>query len=222
MDPCGCEGFGWMFDQRTAEKDRAQYLRDGPDRTTRMLLDLIAPYGIEGATVLDIGGGIGVIDQELLQTGASRAVLVDASPAYLEVARAEAKRADLADRLDLVEGDFVRRAEETGNADIVTLHRVICCYHDADGLVGLSSARADRVYGLVLPRDRWVTRAVLGLLNLSLRIRGKGFRAYVHPNARVDALAAANGLRPRAETGTFIWRVVVYDRGRPAGANAPD
>jgi hypothetical protein len=94
----------------------------------------------------------------------------------------------------------------------VTLHRVICCYPDADALVGLSAARARHVYGLVLPKDRWVTRAALGLLNLTMRVRRKGYRAYVHPNARVDALAAASGLVPRAETGTFIWRVVVYER----------
>ena len=80
-------------------------------------------------------------------------------------------------------------------------------------MVGLSSARARRVYGLVLPKDRWLTRTALGLLNVTLRIRRKAFRAYVHPNARVDALAAANGLVPRAETGTFIWRVVVYTPG---------
>ena len=114
--------------------------------------------------------------------------------------------------MDFVDGDFVRRAAETDAADIVTLHRVVCCYPDADALVGLSSARARRVYGLVLPRDRWVTRAVLRLLNVTMWIRRKAYRAYVHPNARVDALAAASGLEPRAETGTFIWRVVVYDR----------
>jgi len=201
-----------MFDRKTAEHDRDDYHRNGPDRTTRMLLDLIRPYGIEGSTVLDIGGGIGVIDQEMLRAGASRAVLVEASPASLEVARAEASGADLLDRMDFVDGDFVRRAADTDTADIVTLHRVVCCYPDADALVGLSAARAHRVYGLVLPRDRWVTRAVLSLLNLTMRIRRKAYRAYVHPNARVDALAAAHGLVPRAETGTFIWRVVVYDR----------
>ncbi len=217
MDACECDGLAWMFDRRTAERDRDEYRRMGPDRTTRMLLDLIRPYGIEGSTVLDVGGGIGVIDQELLKAGARHARLVDASPAYLEVARDEARTAGLLGAMDIVDGDFVRRADETDAADIVTLHRVICCYPDADALVALSSARARSVYGLVLPRDRWVTRAVLGLLNLTLRLRRKAYRAFVHPNARVDALAAANGLRPRAETGTFFWRVVVYDRAPGGG-----
>src|SRR6476619_1992007 len=141
MDPCRCDGLAWMFDSRTAERDRDEYHAKGPDRTTRMLLDLIRPYGIEGSTILDIGGGIGVIDQELLRAGASRAVLVDASPAYIDVARTVARGAALFDRMDVVDGDFVRRAAETDSADIVTLHRVVCCYPDADALVGLSSVR---------------------------------------------------------------------------------
>jgi magnesium-protoporphyrin O-methyltransferase len=220
MDACGCDGLDWMFDRRTAEHDRDRYHSKGPDRTTRMLLDLIRSYDIEGSTILDIGGGIGIIDQELLRAGASRAVMVDASAAYLDVARDEARRADLTDRIDFMAGDFVGRATETGAADIVTLDRVVCCYPDAEALVGLSAARARTVYGLVLARDRWLTRSFLGLYNFTLRIRRKAYRAYVHPNARVDALASERGLRPRAETGTFIWRVVVYDRATPDVRNA--
>ena len=41
MDACGCDDFASLFDRRTAEKDRDRYRREGPDRTTRMLLDLI-------------------------------------------------------------------------------------------------------------------------------------------------------------------------------------
>ena len=53
-----------------------------------------------------------VIDHRLLAAGARRAVLVEATPAYLEAARAEAEEADLLDRMEIVAGDFVRRADE--------------------------------------------------------------------------------------------------------------
>lgn len=212
MDACGCEGFGEMFDRRTAEQDRERYMRSGPDATTRMLLDLVRRYGVAGSTILDIGGGIGVIDVELLREGAGHAVLVDASKAYLDVARQEARRATALDRIDFVTGDFVREAEAIDAADIVTLHRVVCCYRDAQALVGLSSARAKKVYALVLPRDRWFIRLGLRLLNLVERLRGRRFRAYAHSNAWIDRLVAANGLEPRFEATTMIWRVVVYDR----------
>jgi magnesium-protoporphyrin O-methyltransferase len=212
MDACGCGGLASVFDRRIAERDRDRYRRQGPDRTTRLLLDLIGRNGVGGATILDIGGGIGVIDHELLTAGASHAVIVDASPAYLRVARELAREADLLDRMEFVDGDFVERAAETGVADIVTLDRVVCCYPDVDALVGLSAARAGWLYGLVVPRDRWLVRAALRIANLGLWLRRRAYRTYAHPNARIDALAAAYGLQPRSEARTLFWRVVVYDR----------
>jgi magnesium-protoporphyrin O-methyltransferase len=212
MDSCGCDGLAWMFDRRTAERDRTRYHRNGADRTTRLLLDMLRRRGVEGATLLDIGGGIGIIDQELLRAGARHATMVDVSQAYLDVAREEARAAALEDRIDFFQGDFVRRADDAETADIVTLDRVVCCYQDAAALVGLSSAKAGRVYGLVLPRDRFVIRAGIAAYNLSLRLRRKAYRGYVHPNATIDRLVATSGLRPTSEARTFLWRVVVYDR----------
>jgi SAM-dependent methyltransferase len=214
VDACGCDGLATTFDRRVAERDRDRYRRHGPDRTTRLLLDLIRPYGVGGASVLDIGGGIGVIDCELLAAGAGHALLVDASPAYLDVARQEARQANLLARLEFVDGDFVRRAGDIDPADIVTLDRVLCCYPDAAALVGLSATRARRVYGLVLPRDRWLVRAALRLASLWFRFRGQGL--YAHSNATIDALVAATGLQPRSERVTLFWRVVVYDRAAAA------
>jgi magnesium-protoporphyrin O-methyltransferase len=217
MDSCGCDpdGYTSIFDRRNAEDDRDRYRRKGPDRTTRMLLELLAPYRSTGSTVLDIGGGIGIIDQELLRAGAGHAVLVDGSTASLEVARQEAGRLALLDRIEFLEGDFVRHADAIGPADIVTLDRVVCCYPDAEALVGLSAARARMVYGLVLPRDRAMVRLAIRLENLWFRLRQKAYRAFVHPTARVDEIAAANGLRLGSVRQTAFWRVVVYDR-RPA------
>ena len=214
MDSCGCDGDGFasIFDRRNAEDDRDRYRRNGPDRTTRMLLELLAPYRSAGSTVLDIGGGIGIIDQELLRAGAGYAVLVDGSTASLEVARQEARRLNLLDLIEFVEGDFVQRAAAIEPADIVTLDRVVCCYPDVERLVGLSAARVRTAYGLVLPRDRSVIRLAIRLENLWMRLRRKAYRAYAHPTARVDEIAAANGLHPRSERRTAFWRVVVYDR----------
>jgi SAM-dependent methyltransferase len=212
---CGCDDFASIFDRRTAEKDRDRYHQKGPDRTTHLLLQMLRPYGVVGATILDVGGGIGIIDQELLRDGAAGAILVDASAAYLEIARAEAGRTRTRDRLDIVEGDFTSRASEVGAADIVTLDRVICCYPNVDALVSLSASRARRVYGIVLPRDRLLFRLAVPLLNLGMRLRRKRYRAFAHPNAHVDRLVAAAGLRRRAERATFFWRIAVYDRRPP-------
>jgi tRNA1(Val) A37 N6-methylase TrmN6 len=215
VDACGCGGLAAEFDAARARQDRERYRRSGPDKTTRLLLELLTPYRSSGSTVLDIGGGIGIVDLELLRAGAGHATLVDASTAYIAVARDEARRAGLLDRIDFVEGDFVRRAPTIDRAEVVTLDRVICCYPDMETLVAESSGRARTAYGVVMPRERWFGPLIVRTINLTYRLRRRSYRFFVHPTARVDEIVAANGLKLRAERRTRIWRVAVYDRAQP-------
>src|SRR5215213_6050670 len=97
-EPCACGGCVNTFSTKEAENDLRRYRKDGPDATTRALIDAIRSEGIKGASVLDIGGGIGAIQLELLAAGAATAESVDASEAYVTVARAEAERRGVADR----------------------------------------------------------------------------------------------------------------------------
>ena len=216
VDACGCDGGFEIFDEKSAEEDLQRYRGHGPDATTATLVDMIRDRGISGSSLLDIGGGIGVIDHELLRAGAGHAVLVDASGPAVEMARREARRRGTLDRLEFVDGDFVSRASDVDVADIVTLDRVICCYPDVESLVRLSATRARSLYGLVLPRDRRLLRWALPLLNAWFRVRGFRYRTFLHANAQVDALVAAAGLRQVRESRTFIWRVVLYERLGPA------
>lgn len=215
MDACGCDDFASVFDRRSAEQDRDRYRRSGPDHGTRLLLDLLRPYVVQGSTLLDVGGGIGVLGQELLSTGVERAVLVDASESSVTVAVEEAEKAGIGDRLATVQGDFVRLAAEVEPADVVTLDRVVCCYGDADSLVRLSAARARRVYGIVLPREHLLNRIGVVLINAWYRLRRASYRSYVHSNRRIDAIVAEQGLHAAGETRTLAWRIVVYARSSP-------
>jgi len=210
---CGqCQGIETVFDRKTAAHKLEQYRRQGPDRTTRILIDALTAEGVAGATLLDIGGGVGAVQHALFDAGARRATNVDASSAYLATARAEAERRGYADRVTHRHGNFVDLAPEVEPADIVTLDRVICCYHDMRQLVGLSSARANRLYGVVYPRDTWWTRIGLKLGNVFLRLSRNPFRTFVHPTTAVDAVIRNNGLKQRFLQQTFIWQVAVYGR----------
>jgi magnesium-protoporphyrin O-methyltransferase len=209
---CGCdEGFE-IFDEKTAASDLTRYRSDGPDRTTGMLIDMIRTVGLRNATLLDIGAGIGVIDHELLADVADHAVLVDASAPALDAARDEARRRGNLDRVEFVRGDFVAHAGAIERAQVVTLDRVLCCYPDVATLVRMSASRARILYGLVLPRDRSISRLGVRLLNAWFRLRGLAYRSYAHSNDVVDSLVTDAGLRVRMETGTYFWRVVLYDR----------
>jgi hypothetical protein len=202
-----------MFGERTAEHDLRRYRRRGPSKSTRILLGALEAEGVERASVLDIGGGIGAIQQELLAAGAEQVTSVEASPAYVRAAREEAERRGTVGRVSYRQGDFVALADQVEPADVVTLDRVICCYPDMEALVGRSAERAGRLYGLVYPRDAWWVRLGFRAFNLGMRIGRRAFRAHVHRTAAVDAVARRRGLAPQFHRHAGpVWQVAVYAR----------
>ena len=207
-----CKGIEKFFDQREADSELRRYRKGGPLKTTRMLIDAIKTRGVEGKTLLDIGGGVGVVQHELLKAGVGNCTSVDASMAYLQTARQEAERQGHTDRLLQRHGDFVDIAPEIGSADVVTLDRVICCYHDVERLVGLSSERAREVYGLVYPRDNRAVRFAFRAFNAYLWLRRSSFRVFVHPATLIDSIARRAGFDQSFHHRTLVWNVVVYTR----------
>ncbi len=196
MPACCCAStdcYDAKFDDARAAEDLRSYRSKGPGPTTRLLLDALRAEGVEGTTLLDVGGGVGVIQHELLDAGVRRAVQVDASHAYVRAARAEAERRGHADRTTFLHGDFVALAPEIEPADVVTLDRVICCHPDMEALVAASASRARRVYGIVVPRDAWWVRAGDGGANALRRLRRDRFRTYVHPLAAINAAIREHG-----------------------------
>jgi SAM-dependent methyltransferase len=210
--PCDCPGCPNIFSAAAARDGLRRYRKQGPDRTTRELIEAIAAQGIEGATVLDIGGGIGAIQLELLARGAAGTESVDASPAYVAVAREEAARRGLADRTRHVEGDFVAIAGVVPPADVVTLDRMVCCYGDMPALIGRSVEHARRMIGLVYPRDAGWVRAVASVMNGFERLLRRPMRWYIHPAREVDRLIRAAGFEPRVVRRHLLWQVVLYVR----------
>jgi len=207
-----CRGIEEFFDQKWANSELKSYRKRGPRKTTQVLVDAIAASPLQGKSLLDIGGGVGAIQHELLKAGVGSATAVDASAGYIKVAREEAERQGHDNRINYLHGDFVDHAATLEPADIVTLDRVICCYHDVEQLVGESSRRASEVYGLVFPRDNWAVRAGFGLFNFYLWLRRSPFRVFVHSSTYVDSLVRGNGLEQRFRRQTMMWQVVVYGR----------
>jgi SAM-dependent methyltransferase len=200
------------FDPRIAAHELKRYRRKGPRSMTRRLLSAIREAGVERATLLDIGGGVGEIGHELLGAGAEHATLVDASPAYLDAAIQEAERRKHGARFTVVHADFVTRASTLPIADVVTLDKVVCCYPDMPGLIAASTGRARRLYGLVYPRERWWIELAVATQNGVRRLRRSAFRAYIHSTTAIDAAIRDRGFVRRHHDAGFIWVVDLYER----------
>ena len=212
MTCCTPECFESTFDERRATKQLKRYRKRGPDKTTRMLVDALRAAGVQNASVLDIGAGIGVVHHELLDDGARSATHVDGARPHIRLAEQEATRRGHTERVTFMLGDFVALADGIPAADVVTLDRVICCYPDMERLVAASTGKAQRLYGAVFPRERRAMKIAVAVQNWIWRLRGNPFQAYIHPTGAIDAAVRRQGFKLRSVADTLIWRVAVYAR----------
>ncbi len=207
-----CREADKLFNRRRAANSLRDYRRRGADKTTKRMLEAIKSSGVAGMTLLDIGGGIGVIQHELNAAGVTNITGVDASAAYLNLARQEASIRGYVGEARYLHGDFVALADQVEPADIVTLNRVICCYPYMEALVGAAAARAKSCLGLVYPRETWWTKLGIIGLNAFLKLSANPFRNFLHPTSAVEQVIADNGLHKTFHHDGPFWQVAMFAR----------
>src|SRR5207248_481652 len=63
---CTPSGYDELFGAKQAQKDARRYRKKGLHAPARWIVDSVRSRGIEGATVVEPGGGVGAIQLELL------------------------------------------------------------------------------------------------------------------------------------------------------------
>jgi len=211
-DCCSPKGYRWVFSERSARGEARRYRRKGLDGTSRRIVDFLKAQGVEGRTVLEVGGGIGAVQIELLKAGASRALSIELTPTYEDVAAGLLREAGLADRVERRVMDFAEAAAEVDGADIVVLNRVICCYPDMPKLAGAAAGHARRLLVMSYPRRTWWTRLGLGVSNGVLALMRREFHIFVHSPQEIAATARQHGLEPLLEQTGVRWTVAALGR----------
>jgi hypothetical protein len=97
-------------------------------------------------------------------------------------------------------------------ADIVVMHRVVCCYPDYERLLGAAADHARRALVFSYPPRNAPSRAFYGLFNLVMRLMGRGFRGFAHPPGAMLAVLESRGLRRTYEHHGRIWQVAGHER----------
>jgi magnesium-protoporphyrin O-methyltransferase len=171
------------------------------------MVDFLAADGVRGASVLEIGGGIGAIGVELLSRGADKVTTLELSTAYDDEARRLAHDAGVVDRMHRKVTNIAVSPDDVEPADLVVLHRVVCCYPDYEGLLG---AAADHCRGRLAfshPPRNIVSRGVLATQNATFRLMGRQFRAFAHPPAAMVEAVTDRGMRAVMADPGRIWQV---------------
>ena len=201
-----------LFDEKNARAKAREYARKGLNDDARRIVDFVRGRLSPGYSVLEVGGGVGAIQLELLRDGAGRAVNVELATHYETVAAELIRERGLGERVDRRLGDFVRESGTIADADVVVMQRVVCCYPDADALVGAAADHARRLLLLTFPVERWWIRVGLAAENALFRLRGSTFRSFVHSTAAVLAIAQRHGMRVAEHHRGLIWQVVALER----------
>lgn len=99
-DCCTPKGYRQIFSEKNAAGEAKRYRRKGLDGTSERILNLIMERSVAGKTLLEVGGGIGAIEIELLKAGMTRAINVELTPTYERVASELVVEAGLDDRIE--------------------------------------------------------------------------------------------------------------------------
>jgi hypothetical protein len=211
-DCCSPAGYRWVFSERHARREARRYRRRGLDWTSRRIVELLKPQGVGGHTLLEVGGGIGALQIELLKAGVTQAVGIEMTPTYQTAADGLLRAAGLDGRVERRLMDFAEAGSLVAAADIVILNRVICCYSDMPKLVGAAAGHTTHLLVMSFPNGRWWTRLALALNNLALVLIRRRFHVFAHRPDRILATAEQTGLTSVANNPGVFWQFVVMRR----------
>jgi methyltransferase family protein len=185
------------------------------------MVDFLTANGIAGATVLEIGGGVGEIQLELLRRGAARATNLELVDTYDVPAAELAAEAGITGRLTRRRLDIAAAPDEVEPADVVVLHRVVCCYPDYSRLLGTAADHARRLLVFSHPPRNLVSRAIVGAQNAVCRLTGRSYRAFTHPPAAMIQVLSRHGFRVNYRHRASVWQVVGAGPGWRIAAQLP-
>jgi 2-polyprenyl-3-methyl-5-hydroxy-6-metoxy-1,4-benzoquinol methylase len=208
-DPRGCDRF---FNRRMAHRAAERYRKRGLNATSRRMVEFLDRGGLAGTTVLEVGGGVGEIQLELLKRGARRTINLELSPAYEHEAERLLRDAGVEGRVERRLHDIAVDPGDVERADVVVLNRVVCCYPDYERLLGAAADHAGRRLVFSHPPRNPISRAVVAAQNLVFRLMPGEFRTFAHPPAAMRAVLERHGLKPTFAHRGVPWQIAGFER----------
>lgn len=208
-NPRGCDRF---FGTRFARRVAKRYRKRGLDKPSRQIVEFLQSRGLDGTTVLEVGGGVGEIQLELLKRGAGRTINLELSPAYEHEAAQLIREAGVEGRVERRRHDIAVDPAAVEPVDVVLLHRVVCCYPDYERLLGAAADHAQRLLVFSHPPRNPISRSIIAAQNLGFRLVGREFRTFAHPPPAMLAVLEQHGLRHTFTHRGLPWQVAGLER----------
>lgn len=200
------------FKPRFAQKSLERYRKKGLGEHERLMVASAVANGVDGARVLEIGGGIGAIQAELLAAGALQGEIIELVSAFEPYAHELARAKGLEGRSSFRVADILSEPAAADPADVVVLNRVVCCSPEGVALAGAAGRLTRSTLLLSFPRDVVWVRAGIRLLNAGLWLARRSFRVFVHPRTALVAAAEAEGMQVGDSGCGALWEWAAFRR----------
>ena len=197
--------FGWM-----AKMYERRYRRKGLDDHQLQIVGTLESLGLEGVSLLEVGCGVGVLHQTLLEKGAATALGIDLAPRMLELAENRAEQRQLSERTEYKTGDFVEMSDGLDAADIALLDKVVCCYPAPGELISAVMKCTRKTVALTYPRKHLLGELSNRLWNFGFWLFGSDFRSFIHDPAYVQRSIEKRGFHRVFNSDSVMWHTQVY------------
>jgi Methyltransferase domain len=201
-----------MFKPRAARRSLERHRKKGLDELEQSMIAAAFGPGLDGARVLEIGGGIGTLQAELLNRGADQGEVVELVSAWKPYANELARERGIEERTSFRVADVLESPESVEEADIVLLNRVVCCSPDGIALAAQAARLARRTLVLSFPRDLLWVRAAMAVMNAGFRLLRRQFRVFVHSPAELVRAAEGAGLSLVESGQGSLWAFAALQR----------
>ena len=209
---CDHDDYQSVFTNRFARRQSRRYQQRGLTPAARSIVDFAATQGITRATVLEIGGGVGQLQVELLRRGASHVTNLEISENYEAEAARLLEKAGMTNLVTRRFLDIAQAPDEVEPADVVILHRVVCCYPDYARLLKVAASHARKTLVYSHPAANVVNRVQFSAENTYRRLTRNDFRAFIHPPEGMVRAAESGGLAVTYRHHAWDWDVVGLSR----------
>ncbi len=177
------------------------------------MLAAVPPEDLHASSsVLEIGGGVGAVQAELLLRGAGTGEVVEVVGAYEPFAQRLAQSRGLGTRTTFRVLDLLGRPDEVAAADVVVLNRVVCCSEDGVELTAAAAALTRGTLLISFPRHSGFAALLQRIQHRVFRLLGRRYRFFVRPASVLIGAATAQGLSVRSRGRDGIWEYVALGR----------
>ena len=199
------KGIGKFFDNES-ESFSKKHDEKGVPWSAQAQIDDIVSAGSK--TAIDVGSGPGSVIKAMIEDGLDHVAGVDLSDDMNKLAIERLQNANIdATKFSITNDSFL--SFEHQDVDAVSLHRVLCCHPDREGMLEKSISYNPKIISLTVPRPWIMMKLVIKIYTFFAKRKGN-FHPYGHSQRGIDKQMLENKYEINSRKKGLAWVQTTY------------